>query len=113
MNRKMKLRYRAVLSLMLSAALFCMPAAAFSMNGGNAIDARAEDSVESGAEAEETENTTEENSAEETADQETSEPGTTEKETESGTEEDVLKKNEMVRFRYGAMYERFTKFDFD
>ena len=89
MNRKMKLRYRAVLSLMLSAALFCMPAAAFSMNGGNAIDARAEDSVESGAEAEETENTTEENSAEETADQETSEPGTTEKETESGTEEDV------------------------
>ena len=30
-----------------------------------------------------------------------------------GTEEDVLKKNEMVRFRYGAMYERFTKFDFD
>ena len=51
MNRKMKLRYRAVLSLMLSAALFCMPAAAFSMNGGNAIDARAEDSVESGAEA--------------------------------------------------------------
>ena len=89
MNRKKKLRYRAVLSLILSAALFCMPAAAFSMNGGNAIDARAEDSMESGAEAEETENTTEESSEEETADQEASEPGTTEKETESGTEEDV------------------------
>ena len=28
-------------------------------------------------------------------------------------EKDVLEKNEMVRFRYGAMYERFTKFDFD
>ena len=29
------------------------------------------------------------------------------------SEEDVLKKNEMARFRYGAMYERYTKFDFD
>ena len=46
MNRKMKLRYRAVLSLMLSAVLFCMPVLAFSMNGDNAIDARAEETVE-------------------------------------------------------------------
>ena len=30
-----------------------------------------------------------------------------------GTEEDVLEKNEMIRFRYGAMYKRFDKFDFD
>ena len=30
-----------------------------------------------------------------------------------GTEEDVLEKNEMVRFRYLARAERFTKFDFD
>ena len=30
-----------------------------------------------------------------------------------GTEEDVLEKNEMVRFRYKDMYKRFTKFDFD
>ena len=30
-----------------------------------------------------------------------------------GTEEDVLKKNEMARFRYGAMHKRFDKFDFD
>ena len=30
-----------------------------------------------------------------------------------GTEEDVLAKNEMVRFRYGAMHKRFDKFDFD
>ena len=81
MNRKMKLRYRAVLSLMLSAVLFCMPAVAFSMNGDNAIDARAEDSVESGTE-EETEGGAEESHA----DQETSEAegnGTPGQETES------------------------------
>lgn len=30
-----------------------------------------------------------------------------------GNEKDVLEKNEMVRFRYKAMAERFTKFDFD
>ena len=93
MNRKMKLRYRAVLSLMLSAVLFCMPAAAFSMNGNNAIDARAEDSLENGSE-EETENATGENSTEqETADQETTEQetegsteGNSEEQTESGAE---------------------------
>ena len=31
----------------------------------------------------------------------------------TGTEEDVLSKNEMVRTRYGAMSTRYTKFDFD
>ena len=77
MNKKMKLRYRAVLSLILSAVLFCMPAAAFSMNGNNAIAVRAEDSGESGTE-EETEGSTEESATE----QETSEPGSTEQETE-------------------------------
>lgn len=30
-----------------------------------------------------------------------------------GTEEDVLEKNEMVRFRYKDMYKRFMKFDFE
>ena len=30
-----------------------------------------------------------------------------------GTEEDVLEKNEMIRFRYKAMHDRITKFDFD
>jgi hypothetical protein len=30
-----------------------------------------------------------------------------------GTEEDVLEKNELVRFRYKAAMKRFTKFDFD
>ena len=93
MNRKMKLRYRAVLSLMLSAVLFCMPAAAFSMNGNNAIDARAEDSLENGSE-EETENATGENFTEqETVDQEITEQetegsteGNSEEQTESGAE---------------------------
>ena len=84
MNRKKKLRYRAVLSLILSAVLFCMPAVAFFMNGNNAIDVRAEDTVESGAE-EETENTTEESST----DQEISEPESTGQETEGGTEGDT------------------------
>ena len=31
----------------------------------------------------------------------------------TGTEEDVLAGNEMVRTRYKAMHTRFTKFDFD
>ena len=77
MNKKAKLRYRAVLSLILSAVLFCMPAAAFSMNGNNAIAVRAEDGGESSTE-EETESSTEESATE----QETSEPGSTEQETE-------------------------------
>ena len=29
----------------------------------------------------------------------------------TGTEEDVLKKNEMARFRYGSMMKRFTDFE--
>ena len=89
MNKKVKLRYRAVLSLILSAVLFCMPAVAFSMNKNNAIDVRAEDSGESGIE-EETEISTEESSTEqETANQETSEQESTEQETEGGTEGDT------------------------
>lgn len=94
MNRKEKLRYRAVLSLILSAVLFCMPVAAFSMSGDNAIDARAEDSVESGSE-EETKNTAEESHVEqEAADQETSEPETTERETEGSTGESTKEQTE-------------------
>ncbi|MGN0402033.1 MAG: CD1107 family mobile element protein [Acetatifactor sp.] len=74
MNKKMKLRYRAVLSLILSAVLFCMPVMAFSMNGNNAVSVRAEDA---GTE-EETESMTEESGT----DQETPE-----QETENGSEE--------------------------
>ena len=70
MNKKTKLRYRAVLSLILSAVLFCMPVAAFSMNGNNIIDARAEEETESSAEEkpaeQETESGTEENQGEQT-----------------------------------------------
>ncbi|MCM1232466.1 MAG: DUF4366 domain-containing protein [Ruminococcus flavefaciens] len=74
MNKKMKLRYRAVLSLILSAVLFCMPAVAFSMNGSNAVSVRAED----GGTEEETEGMTEESGAEQE---------TPEQEPESGSEE--------------------------
>ena len=77
MNKKMKLRYRAVLSLILSAVLFCMPAMAFSMNGNNAIDVRAEDREESSTE-EETESSQEKNTTEESS---------TEQETGGSTEE--------------------------
>ena len=95
MNKKMKLRYRAVLSLILSAVLFCMPAVAFSMNGNNAIDVRAEDSGESGTE-EETEISTEESSTEqETANQETSESESTEQETEGSTEDGTVSGNDV------------------
>lgn len=31
----------------------------------------------------------------------------------TGTEEEVLAGNEMVRVKYKAMHKRFTKFDFD
>ncbi len=48
MNKKMKISYRAVLSLILSAVLFCMPAVAFSMNGNNVIDVMAEGGTVSG-----------------------------------------------------------------
>ena len=74
MKKKTKLRYRAVLSLFLSAVLFCMPVMAFSMNGSNAVSVRAE---EAGTE-EETEGMTGESGT----DQETPE-----QEPESGSEE--------------------------
>lgn len=30
-----------------------------------------------------------------------------------GSEEDILAKNELIRLKYGSMYQRFDKFDFD
>ena len=45
MKKKMKLSYKAVLSLMLSAVLFCMPAVGFVMNGNYATEVHAEDST--------------------------------------------------------------------
>ncbi len=65
MNKNMKLRYRAALSLFLSMILLTMPAVAFSMNGNNAIEARAEEETEKrhreNPTEQETENSTEEN----------------------------------------------------
>lgn len=109
MNKKGKLRYKAVISLILSAVLFCMPAVAFSMNGDHAMEARAEDSAagETSVESEnsgstenvsaepETKGSTEETPAEsepESVAEETStEPGTEsstgESSTETGTED--------------------------
>ncbi len=85
MKKKRKLSVKAVLSLVLSAALFCMPAAAFSMNGNNAVEVHAEDSKEETAPGEQTENSQEQEiSTEESSTGE--DPGNTEEEdTEGGT----------------------------
>ena len=96
MNRKMKLRYRAVLSLMLSAVLFCMPAVAFTMNGSNVIDARAEEETESSAEEKSAEQETESGTEESTTGEET-EGGTEEdqgEQTENGTESGTVSGND-------------------
>lgn len=67
--KKMKLSSKAVLSLVLSAVLFCMPALGFAMNGNYAVSVHAEDT--------EPESSSEENRTE----------NDTEQETESGSEE--------------------------
>ena len=41
--KKMKLSAKAVLSLVLSAVLFCMPGLGFAMNGNYAVSVHAED----------------------------------------------------------------------
>lgn len=78
MNKKIKLRYRAVLSLILSAVLFCMPVMAFSMNSNNAVSVRAEDT--------DTEKETESSVEQET---EGSTGEGSEEQTEGGTESDT------------------------
>ncbi len=85
MKKKKKLSVKAVLSLVLSAALFCMPAAAFSMNGNNAVEVHAEDSKEETAPGEQTENSQEQEiSTEESSTGEDS-GNTEEEDTEGGT----------------------------
>ncbi len=85
MKKKRKLSVKAVLSLVLSAALFCMPAAAFSMNGNNAVEVHAEDSKEETAPGEQTENSQEQEiSTEESSTGEDS-GNTEEEDTEGGT----------------------------
>lgn len=94
---KKKLSVRAVVSLLLSALLFCMPVGAFMANSGNTVDAYAEGALteESGeasaegsieGETEENAETGEnsENGEDETGEKE-SESGSNEEETESGT----------------------------
>lgn len=68
MKKKMKLSYKAVLSLMLSAVLFCMPAVGFAMNGNYATEVHAEDSIGESETAteQETESTTESSTEPET-----------------------------------------------
>ena len=45
MKQKMKLHYKAALSLTLSAVLFAVPITAFSLNGGNVLAVRAEETT--------------------------------------------------------------------
>ena len=45
MKEKMKLHYKAALSLALSAVLFAVPVTAFTLNGGNALAVRAEETT--------------------------------------------------------------------
>lgn len=68
MKKKMKLSYKAVLSLMLSAVLFCMTAVGFAMNGNYATEVHAEDSIGESETAteQETESTTESSTEPET-----------------------------------------------
>ncbi|MGN0471530.1 MAG: CD1107 family mobile element protein [Lachnospiraceae bacterium] len=79
--KKMKLSSKAVLSLVLSAVLFCMPALGFAMNGNYAVSVHAEETEQ------ETESGSEENSTENETEQETesgSEENSTEEDTVSG-----------------------------
>lgn len=77
--KKMKLSSKAVLSLVLSAVLFCMPALGFAMNGNYAVSVHAEDTEpESGSEENSTENETEQET------ESGSEENSTEEDTVSG-----------------------------
>ena len=88
---KKKLSVRAVVSLLLSALLFCMPIGAFMANSGNTVDAYAEGSLteESGGASAEGSTEAETEESAETGEDETgeteSESGSNEEETESGT----------------------------
>ena len=77
--KKMKLSSKAVISLILSAVLFCMPALGFAMNGNYAGSVHAEDTEpESGSEENSTENETEQET------ESGSEENSTEEDTVSG-----------------------------
>lgn len=86
--KKKKLSVKALMSLVLSAILFCMPIGAFFANRTNTIEVRAEDSAETKTESvSDTENTvTSGNGSEEGSGTDTGE-GNTENSTEGTTEE--------------------------
>lgn len=87
--KKMKLSSKAVISLILSAVLFCMPALGFAMNGNYAVSVHAEDT--------EPESSSEENRTENDTEPETesgSEENSSEHETESSTEEGTVSGND-------------------
>lgn len=82
-HEKIKLSTKAVLSLGLSAVLFCMPAVGFALNGNYAVNVHAEDSKEQEAVSEEPAEST----GQTEADTEQSAEGGTEESTENTTEE--------------------------
>ncbi len=83
--KKSKLSTKAVLSLFLSAVLFCMPAVGFAMNGNYAMSVRAEDSQSVDTETE---------SSSELAEQETE--NNEETEAEQGTESSTVSGNDVL-----------------
>lgn len=94
--KKMKLSSKAALSLVLSAVLFCMPAAAFSMNGNYAMSVFAGETEQETEIAKPEEDKKPEESTEQAPDESEAESGTedgteesTEDKTETGTEGDA------------------------
>lgn len=95
--KKIKLSTKAVLSLGLSAVLFCMPAVGFALNGNYAVNVHAEDSKEQEAVSEEPAEST----GQTEADTEQSAEGGTEESTENTTEEstEILSMKRRLRYR--------------
>ena len=90
---KKKLSVRAAASLLLSALLFCMPIGAFMANGGNTVDAYAEESS-TGGETEESTGTEGSGEAEESTE---TEPGDSGGESEGETEGGTVSGNEIPK----------------
>ena len=84
---KKKLSVKALVSLFLSAVLFCMPIGAFMANSGNTVDVHAEDTgTEESSEISAEESTETETATENTGEIESADEGETESETVSGNE---------------------------
>ncbi|NBH36178.1 DUF4366 domain-containing protein [Clostridiaceae bacterium] len=84
---KKKLSVKALVSLLLSAVLFCMPIGAFMANSGNMVDVHAEDTgTEKNSEISAEGSTETETATESTGETESADEGGTESETVSGNE---------------------------